>query len=85
MPSGSIEYISATTNKGQTLVRGAQKTGMTLEKMSSNVNQQILALWGYENANIASIGQVSVNSTCIKGVTSIEASAPTFIDISLTK
>lgn len=55
---------------------------MQTGEMTSVHADRILAFHGYENDRIASIGQVSVDLDCIKGVTTVESiEEPIFIDV----
>lgn len=50
--------------------------------MTSVQDSRILAFHGYENDRLAALGQVSVNLSCIKGVTTTESvDEPVLIDI----
>lgn len=55
---------------------------MTTSEMTSIQDSRILAFHGYENSRVAAIGQVSVNLSCIMGVTTSESiEEPVLIDI----
>lgn len=50
--------------------------------MNYNTDNRILAFYGYENTRPASIGQVQVDFSCIKGVTTVETvEETTVIDV----
>ena len=50
--------------------------------MTDNSDNRILAFWGYENTRIAAVGQVQVDLSCIKGVTTVETvEEPILIDV----
>jgi hypothetical protein len=50
--------------------------------MTDNSDNRILAFWGYENSRIAAVGQVQVDLSCIKGVTTVETvEEPILIDV----
>lgn len=50
--------------------------------MTDNSDNRILAFWGYENTKIAAVGQVQVDLSCIKGVTTVETvEEPILIDV----
>ena len=72
--SNTIEYIRAVSSEGQTVQGGSIKPGMTEQVMRSEEPHQIIAFWGYESDRIAAIAAVNSNSTCVKGVTSVEVS-----------
>ena len=79
---GVIDYIRATTNKSQQLSMGQLTNEMTTSEMTSIHDSRILAFHGYETDRIASIGQVSVQLSCIKGVTTVQSvDEPILIDI----
>lgn len=80
--AGQMDYVKAVTNKGQQLSKGTLTDSMTASEMTSTGDKRILAFHGFENTKIASVGQVSVDLSCIKGVTTIETvEEPTLIDI----
>lgn len=55
---------------------------MQTSEMTSVQDSRILSFHGYENDRVAAIGQVSVNLSCIKGVTTTESvDEPVLIDI----
>jgi hypothetical protein len=55
---------------------------MEASEMTSVQDSRILAFHGYENDRLAALGQVSVNLSCIKGVTTTESvDEPVLIDI----
>ena len=57
---GTINYIRATSNKGQQVSKGILTSQMTAEEMTPLQDSRILAFHGFENDRISSIGQVSV-------------------------
>jgi len=80
--AGTVDYIRATTNRGQQLSKGALTSEMTTSELTSIQDSRILAFHGFENDRIAAVGQVSVNINCIKGVTTEESvDEPVLIDI----
>lgn len=79
---GVMAYAKAYTNMGQTMEKGFRTDEMTVEEMTSIADKRILAFHGLESDLIASVGQVSVDLSCIKGVTTVETvEEPTLIDI----
>jgi hypothetical protein len=55
---------------------------MEASEMTSVQDSRILAFHGYENDRLSALGQVSVNLSCIKGVTTTESvDEPVLIDI----
>lgn len=61
---------------------GELTNDMTGSEMSSVQDSRILAFHGYESNVIAAFGQVSVQLSCIKGVTTTESvEEPVLIDI----
>jgi len=79
---GRIDYIRADSNKGQQISKGSLTSQMQASEMSNIQDSRILAFHGFENERIAAIGQVSVNLSCIKGVTTTESvSEPILVDI----
>jgi hypothetical protein len=80
--AGTVDYIRATSNRGQQISKGALTSEMTTSEMTSIQDSRILAFHGYENERIAAVGQVSVNINCIMGVTINESvDEPFLIDI----
>ena len=54
--AGRIDYIRATSNKGQQIAKGKLENDMTTTEMTSVHNSRILAFHGYENDRIAAVG-----------------------------
>lgn len=54
--AGTVDYIRATTNRGQQLSKGALTSEMTTSEMTSIQDSRILAFHGYENDRIAAVG-----------------------------
>lgn len=55
---------------------------MQTGEMTTIHSKRILGFHGYENDRIASVGQVSVDLDCIKGVTTVESiEEPLLIDV----
>jgi hypothetical protein len=71
--AGKIDYAKAVSSKGQTLSMGQTSTSMVTKQMLPNVNNQILAFYGYENTNVAELQAVQVDVSCVKGVTSVSS------------
>lgn len=79
---GAIDYIRATTNKSQQLSMGTLTNDMTTSEMTSIHDSRILAFHGFESSRVAAVGQVSVQLSCIKGVTTVQTvEEPILIDI----
>lgn len=79
---GIMAYAKAYSNMDQTMEKGVLTETMTLEEMTSIADKRILAFHGLESNMIASVGQVSVDLSCVKGVTTVETvEEPTLIDI----
>lgn len=74
--------MRATSSKNKQMSAGELTTDMETSEMVSVNDSRILAFHGYENERIASVGQISVNLSCIMGVTTTESvEEPILIDI----
>lgn len=80
--AGQIDYVKAVSNRGQNLSKGTSTSSMITQTMTTYADNRILAFWGYENTKIAAVGQVQVDLSCIKGVTTVETvEEPILIDV----
>jgi len=80
---GKLDYIRAQSNKDQTVSKGTLTSTMQTSEMTNIGDNRILAFHGYESNILSSIGQISVQFGCIKGVTTVETvEEPVLIDVS---